>query len=249
MDVALNSYSLPPEYGEDSSKATIALNEYEKSVFLTKAQDEIFLNLYNGKNVYGDYFEGTEELRRYLNNLVRTKVLTEEDQINYLDTTKLSNDSIIYDIEETTAFITLEQVTLTNTSSSVSDKCKEFDATVYPVTQDEYARVKDNPFRGPTRYKVLRLDYGNNERGSLGKIELIPPKGYEIKTYLVKYLVPPRPIILIDLPDGLTINGNYHSFSECEMNPLLHNLILDRAVALAIQSKLIGANNNKTNRE
>ena len=68
FDTLLNSYALTPNFGEETSKQTIALDEYEKSVFLTKAQEEIVLGLYNGKNPYGDIFEGTEELRRYLSD-------------------------------------------------------------------------------------------------------------------------------------------------------------------------------------
>ncbi len=34
----------------------------EKSIFLTKAQEEIIIDLYNGKNPFGDSFEKTEEL-------------------------------------------------------------------------------------------------------------------------------------------------------------------------------------------
>ena len=42
FDTLLNSY------GENPS--TIELDEYEKSVFLTKAQEEIVIDLYSGKN-------------------------------------------------------------------------------------------------------------------------------------------------------------------------------------------------------
>lgn len=234
MDVALNSYSLPAEFGEGSSKLTITLDEYEKSVFLTKAEDEIFLNLYNGKNAYGDYFEGTEELRRYLDNLVRTTNNVTEIEVG--DNPVVSTRSKLFQLPTDLAFITLEQVTYSD-----SDKCKDgFKAKVYPITQDEYATVKDNPFRGATKYKVLRLDYGERI------VELIPAKGYTIGEYLIKYLKKPNPIILVDLPDGLKIH-NKSEKSECEMDEVLHNLILDRAVALAVQSKSIGANNK--NRE
>lgn len=229
FDTALNSYNLQATFGEGSSKYNIVLDEYEKSVFLTEAEYEIFINLYNGKNVYGDFFEGTEELRRYLDNLIKTEVITTE-----VDGTKLTENSVIFKLPPDLAFITLEQVTY----KSSEDCINGYTAKVYPVTQDEYDRVKDNPFRGPTKYKALRLDYGENS------VEIISK--YNVDKYLIKYLKKPNPIVLIDLPNGLEVHGE-SNYSECDMNELLHETILNRAVALAIQSKSIGINNRSNN--
>jgi len=247
MDVALNSYSIQADFGEGASKQTVTLDEYEKSFFLTKAQDEIFLNLYNGKNIYGDFFEGTEELRRYLDNLVVTKKATVEPDSEHPQASglypvtlenHLSDNSVGFKLPEDLAFITLEQVTYSKTPK---DCDKNLRVKVYPVTQDEYDRVKDNPFRGPTRYKVLRLDYGNR------KVELVPAKDYTIGEYLIKYLKMPKPIILTSLPQDLAIRGKVNVQTPCcEMNETLHNLIVDRAVTLAVQSKSIGINNSKS---
>lgn len=74
----LNSYGIPTEFGEKSSIREVTLNEYEKSVFLSKAQEELTMSLYNGKNPFGDTFEGTEELRRGLSNLICEASLTQE---------------------------------------------------------------------------------------------------------------------------------------------------------------------------
>lgn len=231
FDILLNSYSIASDFGQTNSIYNITLNEYEKSVFLTQSEQEIFIGLYNGTSIPGVAFEMTEENRRYLDELVRTKVYTAQDAITKNDT--LSNNSKIFKLEDNLAFITLEQVTYAS-----SDKCIDgFKSKVYPVTQDEYDRVKDNPFRGPTKYKVLRVDRGEK------LVELIPADGYNIGSYLVKYLKRPNPIILIDLHStGLSIDGKIEA-TECEMNPLLHDTILKRAVALAIQAKSIGINN------
>ena len=101
-------------------------------------------------------------------------------------------------------------------------------ASVYPVTQDEYNKIKNNPFRGPTKYKAIRLDSGKN------KVELISK--YKIKKYMLRYLAKPTPIILVDLPEDVSINGK-HSRTDCALNSVLHNIILDRAVQLAAISK------------
>ena len=105
---------------------------------------------------------------------------------------------------------------------------KTFNEFVNPVTQDEYSRIKDNPFRGPTKYKVLRLDSGESI------VELISK--YNIGEYFIKYLATPEPIILEDLPSNLSIEGVSEK-TECKLNPMLHRLIIELAVQKAIQAK------------
>ena len=226
FDTLLNSHSFRAQSGDTSFPRDIVLDEYEKSLFLTKAQEEIVINLYNGKNPFGDSFESTEEIRRYLDSLVKTKTYSTTDEI---EGTGVSSNSVFFKLPTDLAFITLEQITYDDDSLGCANGTK---ANVYPVTQDEYDRVKDNPFRGPTRYKALRLDYGD------GTVEIIPK--YTIGGYYIKYMVKPSPIILKNLPDDLTINGE-STKSECKLNPILHNTILDRAVVMALTSKSVGA--------
>lgn len=57
-------------YNNISSNKAPGLNEYEKSVFLTKSQEQIVTELYSGRNTTYNSFEETEEQRRYLSNLV-----------------------------------------------------------------------------------------------------------------------------------------------------------------------------------
>ena len=209
-------------YNNVASNKAPGLNEYEKSVFLTKAQEEVIVNLYNGKNPYGDSFESTEEMRRYLESLVKTKVYSTGEQVNG---TGVSVGSVFYQLPEDVAFITMEQITYEDEDLGCYNGST---ATVYPVTQDEYSRIKNNPFRGPTRYKAIRLDTGNNT------VELVSK--YKVGEYLLKYLSRPEPIILEDLsPNDLTIEGRWEP-SECKLNPILHNTILERAVQMALQS-------------
>ena len=66
FDTLVNSNSIINSNGIESP---LEFDEYEKSLFLTKAQETIVTSLYNG-NLVGDSFEKTEELRRYLSDLV-----------------------------------------------------------------------------------------------------------------------------------------------------------------------------------
>lgn len=226
FDTLLNSYASKAQFGDDASRQEIVLDEYEKSVFLTLSQEETAVNIYNGKNPYGDSFESTEEIRRYLDNLVRTKVYNSDEQVEGI---KLSPNSVFYKLPSDIAFITMEQITYDDESLGCYNGST---AAVYPVTQDEFSKVKNNPFRGPTKYKAIRLDYGNNT------VELIAK--FNIGEYMLKYLAKPSPIILEDLPDGLKIEGE-NKKSECKLNSILHRIILERAVILALQSRGISA--------
>lgn len=228
FDVLLNSYSQKAATGDSSSRVDINLDEYEKSVYLTKAQEEVVVNLYNGKNIYGDSFESTEEIRRYLDALVVTKTYNESEAIiDDLEPTSDLENTKVFPLPEDIAFITLEKVTY----SGEEGKCSldGYSAKVYPITHDTYNTIKDNPFRGPTKYKALRLDYGEN------KVEIISK--FPIKEYYIKYLKRPNPIILVDLTDeNLQIDGK-SEVQDLTLNPLLYETILQRAVALAIASR------------
>ena len=232
FDTMLNSYSASANFGEESTKQSIALDEYEKSLLLTKAQNELVVNLYNGRNPYGESFESTEELRRYLSNLVVEKYLK---PIPNTSGTPLgiTSTSSFFTLPEDLWFITLESVILDN------GKCREETyMKVYPTKQDEYLNIKDNPFRGSNDRRALRLDF------SEGNVEIICK--YLIAVYYIRYIKKVPPIILTDLPEGLTIEKESKA-SDCILHEALHQKILDRAVQLALQSK--GYSLQKENRD
>ena len=221
FDVMLSSYSIRSITGD------IEFDEYEKSLFLTKAQQELVISLYNGRNPYGEAFEGTEEIRRYLANLVG------EETLYPIATTSgkvlgVSSKSKFFTLPPDLWFLTYEAV-------SVSDgKCPNSTLRVYPVKQDEYQTIKDNPFRGANDRRALRLDLSESN------IEIVCK--YTVSSYFVRYIKKLPPIILIDLPDGLTIEKVSKS-SDCILHEALHQRILDMAVQLALQSKGYSSSN------
>lgn len=229
LDTLLNSYGKQAGFGEGTGRE-IVLDEYEKSLCLTKAQDETVASLYNGMNLQGESFESTEEARRYLSNII------EEARLEPITNTSktvlgIGSRSKFFTLPEDLWFITYE-------SASVSDaKCPSNSTVdVVPVTQDEYSRTRRNPFRGPTERRALRLDLAD------GVVEIVCL--YNVSSYYIRYIRRPKPIILTELPDGLEIRGR-HSPSDyddrhnaCELHEALHQKILERAVAEALQSKL-----------
>lgn len=195
FDVIINSY--------DNSQSLV-FNEYEKSIYLTKAQEYIIKDLYRN-------YEGTEELNSYLKTLIKDKTYTIEDSTN-----------IELDYPNNFLYILKEYANINTTCKSNSR------VDVIPITQDEYNEVVRNPFRG-SKSKVLRLEEN--------KIKLITD--LPIISYTMTYLSNPSPIILIDLPNGLTINNESKKSTTIETSESIHREILDKAVQLAIQSKTL----------
>lgn len=209
---------------EEGIQNPLSFDEYEKSVFLTKAQENIVLELYSGRQT-GISFEKTEESRRYLSNLILTTTITLFKGIGIT-----TNCSYFCSIPTDLWFITYESATLEDDAL----KCGNTSiASVIPVKQDYVYSILNNPFRGPSDIRVLRLDISNNE------VELISK--YNIKDYTIRYIAKPNPIILTNLPDDLKING-VSNITECKLNSALHRRILDEAVRLAVLSKMPTSN-------
>lgn len=232
FDVLLNSYAITANFGSTDNPGTIELDEYEKSLLLTKSQEDLAIELYSGRNSLGTSFEETEEMRRYLSKLVKEAKLqpitTESNKPLGID-----SSSKFFTLPKDLWFITYESV-------SISDgKCDSMSTMdVYPVTQDEYHKIKRNPFRGANNRRSLRLDLSD------GVVEIVSK--YTVTEYYLRYLRKLQPIILANLDDEQSIEG-VSTVSECELPETLHQRILDRAVMLALQSR--GYTRESNNRE
>ena len=208
-------------YNNIMSNKAPGLSEYEKSLFLTQAQESIVLDIYSGK--YGDSFERTEETTSYLNQLLKQRTY---DSGEFTEGNKLDTRSIFVTLPEDIWFKTGETAYIIDDSYKCNvDGLRE--VIVFPVTQDTLVRTKRSPFRGPNERRILRLDSGKNQ------VELI--SNYEIHSYTVRYLSRPEPIILSNLPQGLTIGGK-SSAQTCLLNTAIHKAILSKAVLIAKSS-------------
>jgi hypothetical protein len=228
FDTLLNSYAISPEFGHSDSPTTIELDEYEKSLFLTNAQEELALSLYNGRNSSGLSFEETEELRRYLSPLVQ-----EAELEPIVSTTGkpigMGSKSKFFTLPEDLWFITYESVDVSD-GQCIGNTSMD----VYPVRQDEYHKIKKNPFRGANDRRALRLDLSD------GVVEIISK--YTVAEYYVRYLRKLKPIILANLGNENSIDG-YNTAMNSEVHESLHQRILEIAVQMAIQSR--GYTNNR----
>ena len=212
FDTLLQPSIVKDNFGEQN---TLAFDEYEKSIFLTKAQEQIVLELYQE-------LEQSEENRKYLSNLIKTGNYV---PIGEQDNTLINNTFKSYkvEIEDSVLFMIYEQCTLSDENNCINGRI----VSVVPTIHDDLDKVLKNPFKSPNNRKVIRLDFDN-------KIELISK--YNISNYKVRYLKKPNPIILVKLED-LNIDKK-QEVSNGETNPILHERIVQRAVQLAVQSKV-----------
>ena len=212
FDTLLQPFIVKDNFGEQN---TLAFDEYEKSIFLTKAQEQIVLELYQE-------LEQSEENRKYLSNLIKTDNYV---PVGEQDETLINNTFKSYkvEIEDSVLFMIYEQCTLSDENNCINGRI----VSVVPTIHDDLDKVLKNPFKSPNSRKVIRLDFDN-------KIELISK--YNISNYKVRYLKKPNPIILVKLED-LNIDKK-QEVSNGETNPILHERIVQRAVQLAVQSKV-----------
>ena len=229
LDSLLNSYANTASFGEESSKLDITLDEYEKSLYLTQAQEGLIREYYSGRGI-SDAFEETEETRRALAELV----IHEEITVSDADASSvLTKHSYVFDLPSDLWYIVYEGAVL---DLEGSDACEEAlngigeGAVIIPARYDELHYLLNNPFRGPKGNRVLRLDKSGNQ------VELISIS-HPVAKYVIRYITQPSPIILVNLPETLNIRGE-NTATECQLPTQLHQVILERAVANAVRSKL-----------
>lgn len=204
-------------YNNIDSGAAPALNDYEKSVLLTKAQEEIIINYYNGANARMSSFESSEEIRRYLDSLIRTESLNQLSA-----STENGFNKYTYSKPEKLLFILREEAI---GSGEGCDNGRNL--MIVPVSHETFNRVIRNPFKGPSDMKAVRLD--NTESSSV-VFEVYSKKA--IGEYRVVYLKKPEPIVLYQLPSGYSVDGVSQP-SNSDAPEAVMRKIINRAVELA----------------
>ena len=197
-------------YNNISSNQAPGLTEYEKSVFLTQAQEAVILDLYKGTS--GDAFETTEEVTRYLSSLVKINY-PEDDDVKVLQSTKEGMNMYAYVLPDDVWFVTYQ-----SGSIAIGDNTR--DVIVVPSRQDSLFKDLNNPFKGPNKNKVL----ATSEEGSI-----ILYSKYPINTFYIKYLKRPNPIVL----EKSELEISDVSDFKVEIPESLHNQVLYKAVQLA----------------
>lgn len=184
----------------------------EISIFLTKAQERIILNVYSSNaNRFNESFEETEKRRKQLQELVIPNITLT------LSSNQTGAEGYFYDLPNDCLLVIKEKVKLSGCTCCNNDYRR-----IKPITHDELEINKSNPFKKPNENLSWRLDVSGR------KHDIIVKQGLNISEYTISYIKKPKPIIL----DSSTIDG-YIGPQECELNHLIHRLIIDEAVKIA----------------
>lgn len=243
-------------YNNITSNQAPGLNEYEKSVFLTKAQNEIVKNYFTanskGNNI-GQGFDDSAKRQADFSCLMETSECDIVPTLPLQAEKKIDARSYLF-VYPTDIFITINESLIAITTEGTTKKLKGT-LQVIPLRYDEYTRLMSKPFKRPLKNQAWRLLSTTVQESGIHKkiAEIILPVHWDTSTntseegalsYRIRYIRRPKPIIVGDL-DGLTIDGYEYSASpsssatppqtdgECELDPIIHEDILQRAVELA----------------
>jgi hypothetical protein len=205
-------------YNNIMSNAAPGLNEYEKSVFLTKAQEEIVKNHFNPNgNKYREGLDDSPKRQIDFSELIKVAEGTIKDSPSIT----FDKRAKVYDLPEDVFIVINESVE--------TDKGPK---QILPISYTEYTRLMSKPYKEPVKYQAWRLITTSVNNIT---VELIVNSNETISEYKVRYIRRPAPIITADLSSDygdVSINGK-SNISECELNPIIHQEILQRAVELA----------------
>lgn len=206
-------------YNNITSNQAPGLDDYEKSVFLTRAQDDVlksYANPITNKTQQG--YDGSE-IRQIDFSMVT--VIEKYESFSPANFDYRPN-SVSVELVPNILMPINEQVT-------VDRGGKEKWLQVIPISYIEYRRLMSMPFKRPLKSQAWRI---LNAAGNSGTADIIVGPDDTIIEYSMRYVKKPRPIILTELEDGLTINNEPGPLT-CELDPILHPEILQRAVELA----------------
>lgn len=216
-------------YNNLASNQAPGLDKYEIGVYLTKSQAALVDAL------YGE-FEKSEEARRKLVNLVTTAKLNLADNI----ADNISADNKLYCSNDNEAYVSVfvaptdlryivnEQIRMNNNANPcVKNKFLK----VQPVSLDEVNIIIENPFKFNYR-RALRLDTAINNEPYIEIITKQATQSNCIDYYKIRYIKNPDPIILQDLTDGDTIDGQTAE-STGSLPEITHRQIVEIAAKMA----------------
>lgn len=214
-------------YNNICSNAAPGLNEYEKSVFLTKAQDEIVKNYFNAKSKGNNPQQGYDDSAKRQADFSALMYTQNCGKVSGFQ--KINKNSSLYRLPAD-LFIPINETVETEDGKILQ---------VIPLRYDEYTRLMSKPFKRPLKNQVWRIMSSGS--GETKIVELIANAHDTISSYIIRYIRQLKPIVLTYL-DGLTING-VSDAQECELDSMLHEEVLQRAVELA-KAAWVASNSN-----
>jgi len=234
-------YEFMVGYDKITNLAAPGYTDAEVSVLLNQAQEEFVKTTYHPLgNKYRQGYENTEKRRKDLSNLTSTANIQQ-----YVTTTTYCHPNgrfyilpvdILYAIQEeavisidnecdsVTTTISLDRETGISTIT-VKDYTNLMRIPVKPITHDDYNYIIKSPFKKPSKTKVLRLDYNDDNNMSLRTHELITDGTYDVVRYFLRYIRKPVSIVVN--------RTNPLAMVDSELDSSVHREIISIAIRMA----------------
>ena len=146
-------------FNEVMSNASASLDEYDKSIFLTKGQEEVIKNYFNPKgNKYQEGFDDNAKRQSDFATLLKVATLTAPPS-SY---SKFDARSNAYQFPVDFFIAVNEQYQVTGGTPS-----KTYPYTIIPLSYTDYNRVMQKPYKYPSKSQVWRLITGEVASGGV----------------------------------------------------------------------------------
>ena len=226
-------YQFDVLYNNITSNQAPGLDAYEKSVFLTKAQDEIIKNYFLAEsNPKKAGFDDNQKRQTDFSKIVvSTTIETDSPEFTEGTTSVYSQTTNSHNEQLPTAI----SISLPNDLLFLLNAWCEIDRyntntgeilIIKQISTDEYDRLRLKPFPYPRKKQAWGILSNSN------KMDIITGIHKTVYNVHIRYIKKPTPIILETLTGTLQIDGQ-QTQSNGSLSETLHQEILQRAVELA----------------
>jgi len=206
-------------YAESKYEKLLFFDEYEKSLFLTQAADEIVKELL-------PFYDRNEKIKKQLLPITKSAHISLS---SVSSDHKIKASTLTYKVPVDVLYVVLEF--LKTSGGVIIDRIK-------PLADDETAYVLDNPFRTPTTRPYAYRNSLTVDSDSYAEI-ITSVLANTSPVYFIRYVsTVPSFIVTNDLLDA-SINGASTNVDLDVTAPLemLHNKILNKAILIAYEAK------------
>lgn len=247
-------------YNNITSNQAPGLTGYEKSVFLTKAQNQLVQEYFNpALDGAGGGFDGSPKRQIDFSSIIDWEVLYRVTQ----NIPKYDPRSLVYALPTNLLLILDEQLSLADYSSNdYSHVDEDTFYSVVGISYEEYNRLMAKPYKYPPKGQAWRLMVKKRSITVPGDDQIVggdpqveseeqqgeeqQDRGTEVRQlveiigkfstppyYRMRYVRKPVPIVLENLSTyGVSIDS-VTAITNCELPEEVHHEILERAVTLA----------------
>lgn len=207
-----------------NSNLAFSVNGYEKSVYLTRAQEEIISNYFNAKgNKYGEGFDMSEKRHIDFSSITDTKSISTK----HSTITAYMNHGLVFEIPDDVLYVINEKFNYKKSDGT------DVKTSVFPLGYKAAQVIMSKAYQSPPSRQSWRIVRGNATGGHL-IVEVVPKANIDSAkafAYSVRYIKRPTPIVVETLTSGQSVNG-VTAITECVLPAEMHDEILARAMEL-----------------